>query len=159
MLIRTIVERKVPLFAVCRGVQELNVALGGTLHQAVQDAGPYQDHRKIETLPFDEMWGPRHPIELRGQLREWLGRDEIMVNSLHGQGLKRLSDRLEAVPLPRTGWSKPCVARTRAIRSFSACNGTPSGRLPAIPIQWNSLSALAPQCGTRRNERTVSEHG
>ena len=102
-LIRTVVERKVPLFAVCRGVQELNVALGGTLHQAVQDEGPYQDHRKIDTLPFDEMWGPRHPIDLKGQLREWLGKDEIMVNSLHGQGLKRLSDRLEAEAFAKDG--------------------------------------------------------
>jgi putative glutamine amidotransferase len=93
-LIRTVVERKIPLFAVCRGVQELNVALGGTLHQAVHDQKEHFDHRERVGLSLEERWGPRHPISLKGQLREWVGKDQIMVNSLHGQGLKRIAGQL-----------------------------------------------------------------
>ena len=93
-LIKTVVERKIPLFAVCRGVQELNVALGGTLHQAVQDQKDHMDHRERVGLSLEERWGPRHPITLKGQLRDWIGKDEIMVNSLHGQGLKKIAERL-----------------------------------------------------------------
>ena len=95
-LIRTVMERKIPMFAVCRGVQELNVALGGTLHQAIHNENDYFDHRERSQLPMDERWGPRHPISLKGQLREWVGKDQIMVNSLHGQGLKRIASQLTA---------------------------------------------------------------
>jgi putative glutamine amidotransferase len=93
-LIRAVIERNMPLFAVCRGVQELNVALGGTLHQAVHDQKDLHDHRARNELPMEERWGPRHPISLKGQLREWVGKDQIMVNSLHGQGLKRIAKQL-----------------------------------------------------------------
>ena len=93
-LIRIAKEEKVPLFAICRGVQELNVALGGTLHQAVQEQAGHMDHRERKGLPLDERWAAVHPIKLQGQLRDWIGKDEIMVNSLHGQGLKTLAEGL-----------------------------------------------------------------
>lgn len=93
-LVATLIGRKIPTFAVCRGFQELNVALGGTLHQEVHAAEGYSDHREDSTLPMDEKWNPVHPIRLEGSLRALIGEDAIMVNSLHGQGIKRLSDRL-----------------------------------------------------------------
>lgn len=94
-LIRAAIERKKPLFAICRGFQELNVALGGSLHQAVHALNGHKDHRARTDLPFEEMYGPVHPVTLRGQLRDWIGRDEIMVNSLHWQGIARLADGLK----------------------------------------------------------------
>ncbi len=94
-LIRAAVERKTPLFAICRGVQELNVALGGTLHQAVHAVDGHKDHRAKQDVPLDEAYGPVHPVVLRGRLRDWIGRDEIMVNSLHGQGIARLGNGLK----------------------------------------------------------------
>jgi putative glutamine amidotransferase len=94
-LIRAAVERKTPLFAICRGFQELNVALGGSLYQAVHDIQGHKDHRPRYELPLDEMYGPVHPVSLRGKLRDWVGRDEIMVNSLHWQGIARLADGLK----------------------------------------------------------------
>ncbi len=102
-LIRAVIERKMPLFAVCRGVQELNVALGGTLHQTVHDQKDLHDHRARNELPMDERWGPRHPISLTGQLRQWVGKDEIMVKSLHGQGLKRIADGLTPEAFAKDG--------------------------------------------------------
>jgi putative glutamine amidotransferase len=94
-LIRAAVERKTPLFAICRGFQELNVALGGSLYQAVHAVNGHKDHRARLELPLDEMYGPVHPVSLRGKLREWVGSDEIMVNSLHWQGISRLADGLK----------------------------------------------------------------
>jgi putative glutamine amidotransferase len=93
-LIRAAVERKTPLFAICRGFQELNVALGGGLHQAVHDVDGHKDHRARTDVPLNEAYGPVHPVKLRGRLRDWIGRDEIMVNSLHGQGISRLATGL-----------------------------------------------------------------
>jgi putative glutamine amidotransferase len=94
-LIRAAVERKTPLFAICRGFQELNVALGGSLYQAVHDVDGHKDHRARTNVPLNEAYGPVHPVTLRGQLRDWIGRDEIMVNSLHGQGISRLATGLK----------------------------------------------------------------
>jgi putative glutamine amidotransferase len=94
-LIRAAVERKTPLFAICRGFQELNVALGGSLHQAVHDVGGHKDHRARSDVPLDEAYGPIHPVRLRGKLRDWIGSDEIMVNSLHWQGIARLATGLK----------------------------------------------------------------
>ena len=94
-LIRGAVERKTPLFAICRGFQEMNVALGGSLHQAVHDVDGRKDHRARYELLLDEMYGPVHMVSLRGKLRDWVGRDEIMVNSLHWQGISRLANGLK----------------------------------------------------------------
>ncbi|MEQ1669578.1 MAG: gamma-glutamyl-gamma-aminobutyrate hydrolase family protein [Hyphomicrobium sp.] len=81
----------------------LNVALGGSLHQAVHDQDELMDHREREGVGMDEKFGPVHPITLKGQLRDWIGHDEIMVNSLHGQGIKRLSDKLTAEAFAKDG--------------------------------------------------------
>ncbi len=94
-LIRTALERKIPMMAICRGYQELNVALGGTLHQEVHEQEGLHDHRERKELSLEERWGPRHPLKLKGRLREWIGQDEIMVNSLHGQGIKDLAPLLQ----------------------------------------------------------------
>jgi len=94
-LIRAAIERKKPLFAICRGFQELNVALGGSLHQAVHAVDGHNDHRETSDIPLEERYGPVHPVSLRGLLRDWLGRDQIMVNSLHWQGIARLAPGLK----------------------------------------------------------------
>lgn len=95
-LIRAAVARKIPLFAICRGHQELNVALGGTLFQAVHAIEGHRDHRENPEIPLDDRYGPAHPIRLTGALRDWIGHDEIVVNSLHGQGVSRLASSLTA---------------------------------------------------------------
>lgn len=102
-LIRAAVEEKIPLFAICRGFQELNVALGGSLHQAVHAQNGLNDHREPSGVPVDERFGPSHPITLKGELREWVGQDEIVVNSLHGQGINRIAPKLRAQAHARDG--------------------------------------------------------
>ncbi len=95
-LVREALHRKLPLFAICRGFQELNVALGGTLDQAVHTVDGRNDHREPSDVPVEERFGPAHPVTLSGTLRNWVGQDEITVNSLHWQGIQRLAPLLTA---------------------------------------------------------------
>ncbi len=95
-LIRRVLARGMPLFGICRGAQEANVALGGTLHQAVHDVGPFADHRADYQQPVDVHYGPAHPVQVRpgGWLERALATTSFDVNSVHGQGLDRLAPGL-----------------------------------------------------------------
>lgn len=91
-LIRRAVEREVPLLAICRGYQEMNVAFGGTLHQKVQEVEGLMDHREDKSQPLDSQYAPVHAVRLEpgGFLARLAGRKELEVNSLHAQGVARL---------------------------------------------------------------------
>ena len=92
-LIEMALSAGVPVFAVCRGFQELNVALGGTLHQHVHEIEGYHRHRENPGDPLDVQYGPSHAIHLveGGLLRDLAGTDTVTVNSLHSQGVARLA--------------------------------------------------------------------
>ena len=97
-LIGAALETGLPLFAICRGHQELNVALGGTLHQYVQELDGKNDHRSDKTRPHDERYLERHPVTLSpgGVLHTLSGGEAtVMVNSLHEQAIDRVADRLQ----------------------------------------------------------------
>ena len=87
-LIRAAIARGMPVLAICRGVQELNVALGGTLHQVVHALDGRRDHRG-GTGTLEERYGPKHKVTLSGRLARLVGASEIVVNSLHGQAVDR----------------------------------------------------------------------
>ena len=91
---RHALDTGVPLFAICRGFQELNVVLGGTLHQKVKDVAGYHNHKENPDDPLDVQYGPAHPVNLTdgGLLARLAGAGSVMVNSLHGQGIKKLAD-------------------------------------------------------------------
>lgn len=95
-LIRLAIERALPLLAICRGCQELNVALGGTLHQNIQDLPGRIDHRADPSQPREVRYGLAHGVGLvpGGALAELAGETEIEVNSLHAQGIDRLAPGL-----------------------------------------------------------------
>ncbi len=96
-LIRAAVEQGVPLLGLCRGFQEINVALGGTLHQRVHEISGYHDHREDEKQSLEAQYGPAHDVLLEpgGVLHKIAGTERIRVNSLHSQGIDRLADSLE----------------------------------------------------------------
>jgi putative glutamine amidotransferase len=99
-LIREAVRRDLPILAICRGIQELNVALGGTLHQRLRDMPDRISHRPPKDSP-DGPYGPAHSVAITpgGLLSALIGDERIMVNSLHGQGIDALAPglRVEAV--------------------------------------------------------------
>ncbi len=96
-LIPLALEMGVPVLAVCRGMQEVNVALGGTLHQKVHEVDGFHDHREADAAPLDIRYSPAHPVRLNptGLLWPIAGSDEVQVNSLHGQGVRELAPGLK----------------------------------------------------------------
>ncbi len=91
-----VLARGVPLFAICRGTQETNVALGGSLHQAVQEVPGYADHRAPAEASAEVQYGLVHEVEVQpgGVLARIVDRPRFQVNSVHGQGVKRLAQDL-----------------------------------------------------------------
>ncbi|KQW89147.1 gamma-glutamyl-gamma-aminobutyrate hydrolase [Massilia sp. Root418] len=114
-LIRAALKRGIPLLAICRGFQELNVALGGSLHQAVQEVSGMMDHRDLPDDPLEKQYGPAHRVHIApgGKLAHILdGAREIMVNSLHGQGVDRLAPGLVAEATADDGLVEACTVAT-----------------------------------------------
>jgi putative glutamine amidotransferase len=95
-LIRAAIARDVPILCICRGFQELNVALGGTLLTKVHEQQGRLDHRAKRGVPLDEMYGPAHGISFvpDSAFARIFGRNEAEVNSLHWQGIDRLAESL-----------------------------------------------------------------
>ena len=96
-LIPAAIRVGMPLIAVCRGFQEMNVAFGGTLHQLVHELPQYHIHKENPEDPLDVQYGPSHKVEFTpgGLLQRITGKTAIMVNSLHSQGVDRLGGELE----------------------------------------------------------------
>jgi putative glutamine amidotransferase len=106
-LIRAGIEAEVPIFGSCRGIQEMNVALGGSLHYRVHMLDGKLDHRmpRGEDVPREEIFKLRHRIEMaeNSLFAELAGTTEVMVNSLHAQAVDRLAPDLEVVAVSTDG--------------------------------------------------------
>jgi putative glutamine amidotransferase len=124
-LIQRALELAVPVFAICRGYQELNVVLGGSLHQHVEEQPGYHDHRENPEDPLDVQYGPAHEVHLMegGMLHKLAGTDTVTVNSLHSQGVARLAD----------GVTVEAVADDGLIEAF-VVDGAPGFTLA---VQWH----------------------
>ena len=101
-LIRKALRHDIPMLCICRGFQELNVALGGTLHQALHEIPDRLDHREDPLQPREIQYAPIHSIEIKaGGILDsiWEREENIMVNSLHTQGVKTPAPdlRIEAI--------------------------------------------------------------
>ena len=88
-LVRACVERGQPIFGVCRGFQEVNVALGGTLHPEIRDLPGRENHRMPPDGTIEEKFALRHSVKFTegGVFHRLLGEAEVMTNTLHGQGI------------------------------------------------------------------------
>ena len=115
----------VPLFAVCRGFQELNVVLGGSLHQKVHEVSGYHNHVEDSEAALEVQYGPSHPVTLPegGLLRELAGTATVEVNSLHRQGIARLAE----------GVTIEAVADDGLIEGFRV----DGARAFALAVQWH----------------------
>ena len=94
-LIRLAVGRGLPVLGICRGCQEINVALGGTLHQLLHTTPGFNDHREPPGS-LAEQYAPAHAVSFTpgGLLHSFTGMDTARVNSLHHQGLDRVAPLL-----------------------------------------------------------------
>lgn len=124
-LIRLLLDHAVPLFAICRGYQEFNVAMGGSLHQKVIEVPGYHNHLDDPDDPLDVQYGPSHPVVLTegGLLHDLTGQATAMVNSLHEQGVAKLGE----------GLSVEAVADDGLIEAFRVADA------PAfnLGVQWH----------------------
>jgi len=124
-LTRRALAAGVPLMAVCRGFQELTVALGGTLHQTVHEVPGYHVHKEDPDDPLEVQYGPSHAVNLveGGVLAGLAGATSVMVNSLHSQGVAKLPD----------GVTVEAVADDGLIEGFSV----DSVHGFAMAVQWH----------------------
>lgn len=115
----------VPILAICRGFQEMNVALGGTLHQKVHDQADKNDHREDESRPISERYEPVHEVTLNrgGLLARLAVTTSVRVNSLHAQGVEQLAP----------GLAVEAVAPDGLVEAFSVRDA----RAFALAVQWH----------------------
>lgn len=95
-LIRALVERGQPFLGICRGFQEVNVALGGSLHPEIRELPGRLNHRMPPDGTLEEKFALRHPVRFTegGPFHRLMGAKEVMTNTLHGQGIKRAAARV-----------------------------------------------------------------
>ncbi|QPC85529.1 gamma-glutamyl-gamma-aminobutyrate hydrolase family protein [Mesorhizobium sp. NBSH29] len=124
-LIRKAIEYGVPLLAICRGIQELNVALGGTLATELQEREGALDHRAPQSDSQQERFAIRQTVKIApgSCLAGVFGAGEIKVNSLHRQGIGRLGDRLEVEAVAEDGTVE--AVSVKGARAF------------AVGVQWH----------------------
>jgi putative glutamine amidotransferase len=97
-LIRLCIERRVPLIGVCRGSHEINVAMGGSMHQSLQALDGSLVHWEDPDESLEQQYAERHDVNLvpGGELQRLTGCPRFAVSSLHSQGVKRLGTGLVA---------------------------------------------------------------
>lgn len=149
-LVRACLEKAVPLLGICRGFQEINVALGGSLHQQVQNLPGMQDHRETAGQSYEMQYAPSHPVTIAADSRmaQWAGGLTAQVNSLHGQGINRLAPGLRAVAHAPDGLVEAFEVRDAA--SFAvAVQWHPEWRTPQNTFYSALFAAFGDACRAR----------
>mmetsp|Transcript_22630 Transcript_22630/g.37067 ORF Transcript_22630/g.37067 Transcript_22630/m.37067 type:complete len:260 (+) Transcript_22630:2237-3016(+) len=95
-LIRALVERGQPFLGICRGFQEVNVAMGGTLYPEIRDLPGRDNHRMPPDGTLEEKFALRHDVTFSegGVFHQLMGRQSVPTNTLHGQGIKTAGPRV-----------------------------------------------------------------
>ena len=160
-LIREAMQRGLPLLAICRGLQEVNVALGGSLHQAVQEQPGHMDHRGDGRLPVEQEYGLAHAIHIEAggtldRILEGLPAGvrqgmQVQVNSLHGQGVKRLAPGLQVEARAPDGVIE---AFSRPGAGFNLCmQWHPEWLAHENPVSQRIFAAFGQACAAHRRQR------
>lgn len=160
-LIRAAIKAGVPLLGICRGYQEMNVALGGSLHQKVQDLPGFLDHRENPDDPILEQYGKlSHAISIQpgGLLSRIWPHATAEVNSLHGQGVERLADAAQIEALAPDGlieaFSLPAAqAFTLAVQWHPEWQWHPDTQVGDFPFYRAILAAFGDACRHRMQQR------
>jgi putative glutamine amidotransferase len=150
-LMRAAVEQGVPVLAICRGFQEMNVAFGGTLHQAVHQVAGFADHRENKSDPIELQYGPAHALKVTrgGVLHRCSGVLEVVVNSLHGQGIDRLGEGLQVEAIAPDGLIE-AISVTGASSLALGLQWHPEWRHAESPLSTAIFRAFGAACRERR---------
>jgi putative glutamine amidotransferase len=149
-LIRHSIDHGLPLIAICRGLQEVNVALGGTLHQLVHEVDGRRDHRSPKSPDTDVNYAPAHDIEIveNGLLHRLLGERCVTVNSLHAQGVDRLAPRARLEAFAEDGQVE-AFSVPDAPGFALALQWHPEHRALENPVSMKLFGAFADACRAR----------
>jgi putative glutamine amidotransferase len=149
-----VLERGIPLFAICRGLQETNVALGGSLHQAVQDVPGFADHRSDPNASAEVQYAPAHDVgvEPGGVLERVLPVRTFRVNSLHGQGVNRLAAGLRVEARSPDGVIE-AFSIPQAPGFTLAVQWHPEWKAADNPVSMALLQAFGEACRTFHSRR------
>ena len=156
-LARHAIEIGMPLFAICRGFQELNVSLGGTLHQKLALVDGMLRHKERDEDPLDVQYGPSHTVtvEKGGFIEGLTGKRELTVNSLHGQGVRELAPGLTVEARSSDGLIE--AYRVTEATSFAlAVQWHPEWMVMDNPDSVALFEAFAEACRERRSQRIRS---
>jgi putative glutamine amidotransferase len=158
-LIPQVIQRGIPLFAICRGFQEANVALGGSLHQAVHEVPGQRDHRGAKDAAPEVTYGLAHPVDVMpgGLLERVLHTKEITVNSVHGQGVNRLAPGLRVEARAPDGLVEAFTVEKAT--AFNLCvQWHPEWQAATNPVSMKLFTAFGDACRTYRDRhRTTPE--
>ena len=140
-MVSRMIDAKKPVFGICRGFQEINVALGGTLRRDTSAAAALLSHHAPDGAGFDAMFDHRHPVTLTpgGTLAGLYGRASLDVNSVHFQGVADLAGSLQIEALAPDG----------LVEAYSAT----IGGAPVVAVQWH------PEWQTDRNPDSQAYFG
>ena len=155
-LVPALLARGVPLLAICRGAQEVNVALGGSLHQAVHEVAGYADHRAPASSEAGVQYADAHEVEVLpgGVLARIVDRPRFAVNSVHGQGVARLAPGLHVEARAPDGlveaFSMPGAP------GFNLCvQWHPEWLAAANPVSLQLARAFGQACRAHRRQREL----
>jgi putative glutamine amidotransferase len=151
-LIRKTLARGQPLLAICRGIQEVNVALGGSLYQAVQEVPGHKDYRCGDDDPLAVQYADAHAVDVvpHGVLHGIVGKANFQVNSLHGQAIDRLAGGLRVEATAPDGVIE-AVSATQT-QGFSLClQWHPEWQAATNPVSMQILQAFGQALCTWRD--------
>ncbi len=151
-LIPAAIQAGMPLFAVCRGFQEVNVAFGGKLYQHVHEVPGLRIHKENPDDALDVQYAPVHPVELaeHGLLRQITGQRKIQVNSLHSQGVEVLGEGLIAEAQAEDGLVE--AFRVKGAPGFTlAVQWHPEWRVSESPESMAIFKAFGDACRAYRD--------
>ncbi len=153
-LIPAAIANGVPVFGICRGFQEMNVALGGTLHQKLHEIDGFADHRADESGGVQKRFDLVHDVELErgGLLQQLIGSERVRVNSLHGQGVERLAPNVVVEARAPDGVIE--AFRVSGARSFAlAVQWHPEWQVMTNPASQAMFKAFGEAARQRASER------
>ena len=155
-LVEACIAKSIPLLGICRGFQEINVAMGGTLHQQVHALVGMQDHRESPDGSYDAQYAPSHAIQLvpGSVFAQWAGGQTANVNSVHGQGIDRLAQGLRALAHAPDGLVEAFEV-TSATAFAYAVQWHPEWKTAENPFYAAIFAAFGDACQNRNASRTV----
>lgn len=154
-LIRAALARGLPLFAICRGMQEINVALGGNIHQKVYEVPGMNDHREDTNAPVEVQYADSHTVRAvpGSWFAELMGEAAFPVNSLHGQALDQLGEGVEALAHAEDGLVE--AIHLPAVEQFTlAVQWHPEWQAAQNPHSVKIFSAFGDACREQAARRT-----